>query len=221
MPQGIEYPSSSQVSVLSLLLNSELLRWLVTSIVQLWHSSRFKGAYKVENYDLTLELKDRHGKKAMYTKRQRVEFLQNGVAAILDQTWADGEVFAEYRCSPGIAVDRYREGFRWKVLISLRSTKNKGDTEEFLIEHTIKNGFTLPSEYFQIMIDHPTKTFTVSVIFPRSRYPKHVEVVEENMKTTHILGTEHRILLSNERVQYSWSGAKPRLYEGYILQWEW
>ena len=53
-----------------------------------------------------------------------------------------GNPFAAYRCAPGKAVDRYREGHRWRVLISLRQTKNKGDVEEFFIEREIRDGFT-------------------------------------------------------------------------------
>jgi hypothetical protein len=121
---------ASPNSTLSLLLNSELLRWLVKELVRFWRESRFQGGYRAESHHASLELMDRHGNTARYTKRQQVTFLQDGICAIQDQAWADGDIFADYRCSPGIAVDRYVEGYRWRILISMRATKNRGDTAD-------------------------------------------------------------------------------------------
>lgn len=214
-------PSSPPVSFLSLLLNSELIRWLVTEFMQFWREGRFHGTYKVEDHYSTLELVDRRGKISVYSKRQLVTFTQDGVFAIQDQAWGDGEIFAGYSCTPGIAADRYKEGYRWKILISLRTTKNKDEQEEFFIQRRIKDGFTTPICNFQTQVDHPTKALTVSVIFPKTRHPKYVHLIEQNMRRSHTLGKEHCTPLSNGRVQYSWHLAKPHLYEGYILRWEW
>lgn len=222
MPTALISPQeNSPLSVFSLLLNSALLRWLVTEMIQLWRTSRFRGNYTVHTHHITLELIDNQGTTAVYTKRQTVEFLQDGIFAIQDQAWGAGDIFADYRCSPGVAVDRYEEGFRWKILISLRRTRNKGETETFLIERTIKQGFTTPTAYLQTMIDHPTKDFTFSVIFPPTRVPTSVVLIEENRKHVYPLGDDHRTPLSQGRLQYSWHTPKARLYEGYILQWEW
>ncbi len=212
---------SPTLSILSLILNSELLRWLLTEIVQFWYYSHFHGTYKVEAHHVTLELLDEYGTTAIFTKRQQVEFLQDGIFAIQDQAWGDGELFAAYKCSPGVAVDQYKEGYRWKILISLRSTRNKGEKELFTIERTIKDGFVTPIGNFQTQIDHPTKDLTISVIFPATRHPKTVTAIEQNAKRTFALGKEQIIPRSGERVEYQWQVNKPRLYEAYILRWEW
>ena len=112
-----------------------------------WFRSRkqaepLDGMYEVLSYEARLELLDPTGRHAVYRKRQRVRFLQDHIIAYQDQAWGDGNPFAAYRCAPGKAVDRYREGHRWRVLISLRQTKNKGDVEEFFIEREIRDGFT-------------------------------------------------------------------------------
>jgi hypothetical protein len=213
--------SSELISALSVLLNSEFLRWFAAQVLQLWHTSRFDGIYNVNAHHVTLELLDRQGKTAVYTKRQDIEFRQNGVFAIQDQAWGDGDLFAQYTCSPGVAVDRYKEGYRWKILISLRGTRNKGDQERLVVERTVKDGFTTPVGNFQTQVDHPTQTLSISVIFPRTRHPKYVTVIEQNMKRTYTLGQASITPLSKERVQYQWQVNKPRLYEAYILRWEW
>ena len=43
-------------------------------------------------------------------------------------------MFGEYKCLPGVEVDRYQEGDRWNILISLRETKSSGDIEDFYID---------------------------------------------------------------------------------------
>ena len=187
----------------------------------MWNTSRYRGTYRVEAHHVTLDLTDKGGRTAIYTKRQQVTFLQDNVFAIQDQAWGDGDIFADYRCSPGVAVDRYKEGYRWKILISLRRTCNRGEQEEFVIQRAITDGFTSAVGNFQTQIDHPTQDLSISVIFPRTRHPKHVTVIEQNRKRSFMLGKEHQIILSQERIQYEWQVHHPRLYEGYILRWEW
>src|SRR5574341_204235 len=72
-----------------------------------------EGLYEVLDYDATLELLDPTGHTAVFKKRQLVRYLQDYVIAFQDFAWGDGNVLAAYRCSPGVVVDRYREGDRW------------------------------------------------------------------------------------------------------------
>ena len=184
-------------------------------------SEAHEGMYQVLEHEAVLDLKDTKGKKAVYTKRQKVRFLQDNIIAYQDQAWGDGNVFAEYKCSPGVAVDRYQDGYRWRILISLRQTKNYGDVEEFHIERTITDGFVREVEPFQTQIDHPTRKLSISVVFPAKRLPKEVLLVEENTTRTKVLGPEYRSMLPDGREQVTWQTDKPRLFEAYILRWTW
>jgi hypothetical protein len=100
----------------------------------------------VLEHRVTLELKDTKGKKAIYRKYQRIKFTQDNVIAYQDNAWGAGNIFADYKCSPGVAVDRYKEGHRYRILISLRETKNRGDGEVINIQRTIKDGFVRNNE---------------------------------------------------------------------------
>ena len=108
------------------------------------------GLYEILEYDTTLEVKDRRGKRAVFRKHQRVKFLQNNVIAFQDYVWGDGEIFADYRCKPGVVVDRYQEGDRWNILVSLRATKQRGHVEDFYIDRTVRNGFVNEEEWRQM-----------------------------------------------------------------------
>ena len=128
-----------------------------------------EGMYEILDYDSTLELVDPQGATATFKRRQRVKFLQDNIIAFQDHAWGDGEIFADYKCSPGIEVDRYQAGDRWNVLISLRETKSAGDVEDFYIERTVRGGFTQNEEWRQIEIRHRTKRLKLAIIFPEER----------------------------------------------------
>src|SRR5258706_3327830 len=152
---------------------------------------RHEGLYEVFSHEVQLELLDAMGKKAVYTKHQRVRFLQNGITAYQDQAWGVGNIFAEYQCSPGIPVDRYQEGYRHFVLISLRQTKHYGDVETFHIRRVVTDGFIKPVEHFQTHIDHPTKTLSMALIFPARNPPRSVQLIEQNSTRSLALGPTH------------------------------
>ena len=66
------------------------------------------GMYQALEYESTLELQNPRGKKATFSKREKVRYLQDHIIAYQDQSWGDGEILVDYRCTPGKPVDRYR-----------------------------------------------------------------------------------------------------------------
>lgn len=185
--------------------------------------SRFQpeGLYEVLEQDVRLELHDVSGHQATYFKRQRVRFLQNNVIAFQDQAWGDGDIFADYKCSPGVPVDRYREGHRYRVLISLRQTKKRDDVEEFHIQRQIRNGFTKIEEYLQTDIDHGTRKLRLTVIFPSQRKPTELWLLTQHAARTQALGTDNLRQLPSGAWQVQWQTSNPKRLESYILRWKW
>jgi hypothetical protein len=179
------------------------------------------GIYEVLERDIKLELRDIEGREAVFFKRQRVRFLQDNIIAYEDKAWGDGDIFTDYKCSPGVIVDRYREGHRYRILISLRKTENRGDIEEFHIQRTIKNGFRQKTEDLQTEIDHRTSKMSLSVVFPRRRPPKQMTLIEQKANRSTVLDHQHLHTLPDGRQEVVWSTDKPRLFEAYILRWEW
>lgn len=212
----------SIVKFISTLFDFDIYRLLVKLFNvtrRLWFTQN--GLYEVLTHEVTLELNTLNGSKATYDKHQQVKFLQDNTIAYQDQAFGDGEIFTNYKCSPGEPVDFYQDGNRWRVLISLRESKSRGQIEDFHIERQIKNGFTKPNEYFQTRIDHKTRRLTMSVVFQEKRYPKRLILVEENRKRTTELSQDHTHILPDNRLKVTWSTDKPRLYEAYTLRWSW
>lgn len=179
------------------------------------------GLYAVLEHETTLELLDAQGAVALYGKRQKVRFLQNNIIAYQDKAWGDGDIFAEYRCAPGVPVDRYREGHYYRVLIALRQTKRRGEVEEFHIARKIHKGFTRAVEDLQTEIDHRTQQLTIHVIFPPERVPTALAWIEQKRARTTLIGSEQLQKLPDGRRQVTWQVQRPRLFEAYLLRWEW
>jgi hypothetical protein len=182
---------------------------------------RHEGMYEILDYDSTLELVDPKGETAVLKKRQKVKFLQNNIIAFEDYAWGDGDIFAEYRCSPGKVVDRYQEGDRWNVLISLRETKKAGDIEDFYIERTVRSGFFKDEEWRQVEIRNRIKRLKLTTIFPKERRCQRAVVVERSRNRTTVLDQDHFSDQTDGRQVLTWEPAKTRRFENYIIKWRW
>lgn len=180
-----------------------------------------EGMYEVLNYESTLELHDRGGKRATFSKRKKVRYLQDHIIAYQDSAWGDGEILVNYRCTPGKPVDRYRCGHKTHILISLREVKNKGDIDEFNIRWGIHKGFLLQTGFWATGITNRTKRIKVQIIFPKSRPPLRLSLVEGNRQRTRSFNRNAKKRLPDGRWLVSWEKQKPKLYEQYILNWEW
>ena len=180
-----------------------------------------KGSYEVLEYESTLELLNREGTKATFSKREQVRYLQDNVIAYQDQAWGDGKILIDYRCKPGTPVDTYRLGHKTHILISRREVKNRRDVDEYNIEWSIDKGFLRKTEQWETHVKHPTKHLKINVIFPKSRPPQSPVLIESNRQRSHKSEREAQTQLPDGRWQISWETDKPRLYENYILQWEW
>jgi hypothetical protein len=180
-----------------------------------------EGVYEVLEYESTLELKDNKGKRALFQKRERIKYLQDYVLTYQDQAWGDGEILLGYRCTPGIPVDRYREGYKTHILISLRGVKNKGDIEEFNIRWAVRDGFLNHKGFWATEISHRTKAAKVKIIFPSNRYPTEISIMEKNKQKSQSLGQDTITKLPDGRRLFKWEKSQPSLHEQYIINWEW
>lgn len=209
------------------LLASFSLEWLTVlpdlyQIIRGWVGQQQPaGMYEILDYDSTLELVDAQGQQAVFKKLQRVKFLQNNIIAFQDYAWGDGDIFEDYQCSPGEVVDRYREGDRWNILISLRETKSAGDVTDFHIQRMARNSFTQTEEWFQTEIRHPTRRLRMAIIFPKGRACQRAVLLQRSQHQTTVLGPEHFTILPDGRQQLIWETEQIKQFEIYTLKWSW
>lgn len=178
------------------------------------------GLFEVLEYDSTLEILDNKGHEAIVHRRQKVRFLQDHVIAFQDHAWGDGEILADYKISPGVVVDKYQEGNRWNILISLRETKNKGDIEEFFIERTVLNSLIQNIEWYQTEIGASTRMLKMMVIFPQNRPCKRAVVIQRSNNRTTEIRNRYQTLPDGRQV-VTWEKNYPRRTEIFTIKWEW
>jgi hypothetical protein len=188
---------------------------------RLWQGLADEGMYEVLEYESVLELKDKRGQKASFQKREKVRYRQNNIIAYQDHAWGDGEILIDYRCSPGVVVDRYRPGQKTFLLISLREPKRRGDIDEFNMEWKLRDGFRRSRELWETEIRHRTKKITMKIIFPKARPPQNAWMVELLRRRKHQLGPEAKRRLHDGRWLIAWDCDRPKLNERYQLHWEW
>ena len=218
---------SSLIKIIRFIIDNSPISWFEW-IEAIWKfvpllKDRFtrSGIYEVLEYETTLELHDPKGKKATVNKRQKVRYLQDHIIAYQDQAWGDGEILMDYKCSPGVPVDRYQFGHKTIILISLRKEKNKGSTDEFNIQWRMDSGFMKDVESWATVIQHKTKHLKVEIIFPANRPPTQVTLLDSKRRKTSNLGDNIKTQLPDGRWQVSWEKFKPKLYAEYILEWQW
>jgi len=215
---------SLQQWLLALVLD---LHWLEV-LGDLWRIGRkiirgfaSEGFYEVLDYECGVELKDREGNKAKIYKREKIRYLQDYITSFQDQAWGNGEFLINYKCSPGIPVDQYQLGHNTYKLISLRDFRNRGDTDEFNIEWDMRNSFLKPIGFWGTAINEKTKRIKIVIVFPIDRPPLRASIFEKNLQRTYLLSKDVQKKLPDGRYAIIWEKANPRLYEDYILRWEW
>lgn len=219
--------SSPSSSLWRKILGAFSLEWaailpdLYRTLRQWLSEQQHQGMYEILDYDSTLELLDATGENAIFVKRQQVKFLQNNIIAFQDYAWGDGDIFADYQCSPGVVVDRYQEGDRWNVLISLRETKNRGDIEDFYIQRTVRNTYTQSEEWRQVEIRHLTRRLKIAIIFPKERRCQRATLLQRSKHQTVVLGPEHFTNLPDGRQVLTWETGKIKGFEIYTIRWRW
>lgn len=199
----------------------ELLGQVWRAVQRLTQQMAGEGMYEVLEHEASLELLNGRGEWAKVHKRQKVRYLQDYVVAYLDQAWGDGEILIDYHCTPGKVVDRWRPGQRTFQLISLRETKRRGEVDDLKISWKIRKGFRRTNELWETEIQHWTRQLRLQVIFPKTRPPERVWLVEKVAGRKHQLGQEAFRAHSGGRWLVSWETKRPRLNERYQLQWEW
>ncbi len=219
----IEKPSSL-TKLISIVLG---LPW-VEILAEAWKFGRkllsglaHEGMYEALDYEATLELHDPQGKRASFKKRLHVRYLQDNIIAFQDQAWGDGKILRNYRTSRGQAVDQYKSGYKTYILLSLREIRNRGDVDEFRISWDIREGFLKPDGFWAASVSHRMRHLKIKIIFPKDRPPLRAMLEENQRRRTRMLGLEHQKRLADGRVQLTWEMDKPKLYELYVLRWDW
>jgi hypothetical protein len=207
--------STSFVSLLQEFIG--LLRQAVAFVEE----RRLQGLYDVLEQRRTITLLDPQGHMATVDTIQRLRFRQNHITALTDYAWGEGELFADYRCTPGVPVDCYRVGSRQVLLISLREHQNAGDQLCLRTHRRIERGFVRREEYWESDVYHRTQRMQLRIIFPKERPCQRATVTARSTGQAIALGPACYQTLPDGRMALVWAKARAKLHERYLLRWIW
>ena len=215
------------IAILRAVSSGDVLHLLIETVerVKNLHSYvaqwRHPGIYEVLEHFTTVELVDPTGRLATVERRQTVRFLEDNLVAFTDYAWGAGDILTDYSCSPGAPVDVYDDGSKKTILISLRETKNRGDTLHFKIARKILEGFMQRDEWWETEVYHRTQRMVVSVIFPPGRRCQRAIVTQRSTNRTTALGSTQFRFLGDGRQELTWEMRHPKLHDRYTLKWRW
>lgn len=203
---------------------------VVITVYYLYDLRNYGGLYEVLEKESRWEFLDSSGTETIHNRRLKVRFIQNGVIAIADSAYGDGDLFAEYDVEPGKVVDKYRSGPRTNALISLGETKNRGDLVEFKFRRKVLNGFTSAHEWIDIETDNVCRRLSVVLIFPRERRCQRATLTTETKKTSRVITRAKQLDIHDRRYfancddgrqQLSLDFPNPRTNVKYTIRWDW
>jgi hypothetical protein len=183
---------------------------------------RFGGLWEIIADTDEWDIRDASGNLVLLTKSRKLRFLQNGVFAIRDYAWGDGQYEDGYSCDPGVAVDNFRQEGRHNVVVSLRETKRRGDVGDFQIQRTFIDSFRNQSESVHADILTMTQQLTIKVMFPADRPPTRAWAISHSAKAAqkqpHTLSPKGA---ADGRQYVEHTLRRPKFGEEYIVGWDW
>ena len=97
------------------------------------------------------------------------------------------DLFADYACSPGVAVDCYQDGYKWKFSSRCARASSAGMSLNFSGEEDRRRLYQC-AEWFQTELNCRARHLRLSIIFPRNRLCQQATLVERNRNRTTELG---------------------------------
>lgn len=210
--------SNQTIQVLqSLLLVAERILPLLTKL----RLSRLPGArYSYENLslNLTLDILDCKGQRALVRRSQRVRFLSEEAGVLTNPVWGQGEQVKRFQIAGARRIGSRQEGPRRILFLGLIERPTKGTVCKVLSRRLITGGFRQKREYFEAAIERPTRRFGLKVLFPKGRPPKQAALIATPGDTNERLPLR---LNRDGRAVINWTTERPRPDSLFSVRWSW
>ena len=96
----------------------------------------------------------------------------------------------------------------------------RGCSNDYCMDQiTILDGFGESQEYFETLVERPTRQLLLRVIFPKTRPPKNASLVVEEADSLH--RNLSLRLMNDGRPFVSMMIKHPELFRTYSLRWSW
>lgn len=168
--------------------------------------------YETINFSGHVEILDREGRIARFSRHQRIRFLEDGVGVFVDRIWGDGVLFAAYSARSMRILDAIPTRKGYAVVLTLPRPFIKGETFDIVTQRRIVGAFIDDHAYWDSAMAVPTELLTIDVFAPRGRDLRRPEVVAPLRGD---IDAKHRPGSLHFRVRH------PAIHIPYQLAWSW
>jgi hypothetical protein len=168
--------------------------------------------YETISFHGRLEILDKEGRVAIFRRRQRIRFLEDGVAEFIDRVWGDGVLFAGYEARSMSLVEAIPTRKGYAVLLGLPRAFARGETFDVVTERRIVGAFIDHQAYWDSAMAAPTGSLTIEVRAPAGRSLARPEIVAP---------ARGRMDLRQRRRSLKFQVKQPALQIPYKLEWSW
>ncbi len=166
--------------------------------------------YEILSFQGRLRLLDPQGGVAVFSRTQRIRFLEDGVGVFMDRVWGDGVLFANYYAREMHILEALRTNRGYVLLLSLPRRFNRGEVFEVETERRIVGGFLAEDGYWDSKMAGPTELLDLTVYGPSGRAFRRADVAappQSRMSASHhknILQLQVRRPTPNLRYTLAW-----------------
>jgi hypothetical protein len=177
-------------------------------------------AYSYENLllEFSLDLKDRQGRHAVITRKQRVHFFTTEAGVLSSPVWGEGSQLKRYWLSGARRLGIRLEGSRRVLLLGLAQPAQPDMVAQVTSEQMVANAFLKKREYFEAIVERPTKRLTLRALFPKGRPPTEASVSVNSTRKVDRLPIR---LGKDGRARLCYSVKQPSLNTVYSMRWAW
>lgn len=168
--------------------------------------------YETIKYGGRLEMLDKEGNVATFTRRQRIRFLEDNVAVFFDRVWGEGVLFANYSAKSMRIIDAIPTTKGYVVPLALPRRFSKGEVFDVVTHRRIVGAFLPDMAYWDSAMHAPTELLALDVVAPRTRRFRSPEIIAPPTGDFDADASRGSLKL---RVR------QPALHASYRLMWAW
>jgi hypothetical protein len=168
--------------------------------------------YETISFHGRLEILDKENRVAVFRRRQRIRFLEDGVTEFIDRVWGEGVLFAGYEARSMSILESIPTRRGYAVLLALPRMFARGETFDIITERRIVGGFIDQQAYWESAMAAPTEALTIDVRGPAGLILARPEIVAP---------ARGEMDLRQRRRSLRFQVRQPALYIPYKLEWSW
>lgn len=167
-------------------------------------------AYETIKFSGRLEFPDGRG-VALFSRHQRIRFLEDGVTTYFDAAWGEGVLFAHYSANTRI-IDAIPTRKGYVLALALPRPYKKGEIFDIRISRRIVGSFLDDHVYWDTAMRVPTELLTLDIVSPSDRRIRQPQITAPPQGDFDALESPRRLRLRVEQ---------PALHTPYTLRWVW